>query len=39
VGIRAAFIRGDGPGPAFELSGVPSILRFSADCLVYAALT
>lgn len=25
--------------PAFELSGVPSILRSSADCLVHAALT
>ena len=25
--------------PAFELSGVPSILRSSANCLVHAALT
>src|SRR5574340_1697974 len=25
-------IKGDGPEPAFGLSGVPSILRSSADC-------
>ena len=32
VGIRAAFIKGDGPDPAFELSGVLMVLRLSADC-------
>ena len=27
-------IKGDGPDPAFELSGVPSILGSSADCFM-----
>jgi hypothetical protein len=26
-------LEGVGPGPAFELSGVPVVLRRSADCL------
>lgn len=37
VGIKAALIKGGGLEPAFELSGVPVVLRRSADCLVRAA--